>query len=159
MTGCKDIDDALHCKLMPNGLYEVGVRILSARPIKTQIVSLPSIQELLYFGEPDSYVSPPAWRVLCIGYSPLHSALLTLCVALSQSAHLKTQKGDFIPWSVSGCIIDIADVTNFVHPGTPLDEEASQRGTSVYMVERRIDMLPKPLTEGIYYYLWYPFLE
>jgi hypothetical protein len=60
MTGCKDIDDALHCKLMPNGLYEVGVRILSARPIKTQIVSLPSIQELLYFGEPDSYFSPPA---------------------------------------------------------------------------------------------------
>lgn len=43
---------------------------------------------------------------------------------------------------------DIADVTNFVHPGTPLDDEAAQRGTSVYLVERRIDMLPKPLTEG-----------
>lgn len=43
---------------------------------------------------------------------------------------------------------DIADVTNFVLAGTPLDEEASQRGTSVYLVERRIDMLPKPLTEG-----------
>lgn len=49
----------------------------------------------------------------------------------------------------SGHKIDIADVTNFVLPGSPLDEEASQRGTSVYMVERRIDMLPKPLTEGI----------
>ncbi|KAF3440890.1 hypothetical protein FNV43_RR19176 [Rhamnella rubrinervis] len=45
--------------------------------------------------------------------------------------------------------VHIADVTNFVHPGTPLDEEASQRGTSVYLVERRIDMLPKPLTEDI----------
>jgi hypothetical protein len=43
---------------------------------------------------------------------------------------------------------DIADVTNFVHPETPLDLEASERGTSVYLVERRIDMLPKPLTEG-----------
>lgn len=43
---------------------------------------------------------------------------------------------------------DIADVTNFVHSGTPLDDEATQRGTSVYLVERRIDMLPKPLTEG-----------
>lgn len=43
---------------------------------------------------------------------------------------------------------DIADVTNFVDPGTPLDDEATQRGTSVYLVERRIDMLPKPLTEG-----------
>ncbi|ONK57230.1 uncharacterized protein A4U43_C10F17940 [Asparagus officinalis] len=67
--GCKDIDDALHCTLLPNGNFEVGVHI--------------------------------------------------------------------------------ADVTNFVHPGTPLDEEASQRGTSVYLVERRIDMLPKPLTEDV----------
>uniref|UniRef100_A0A0D6QW77 Uncharacterized protein n=1 Tax=Araucaria cunninghamii TaxID=56994 RepID=A0A0D6QW77_ARACU len=45
--------------------------------------------------------------------------------------------------------VHIADVTSFVHPGTPLDEEASERGTSVYLVERRIDMLPKPLTEDI----------
>lgn len=45
--------------------------------------------------------------------------------------------------------VHIADVTNFVHPSTPLDDEAAQRGTSVYLVERRIDMLPKPLTEDI----------
>ncbi|XP_051124050.1 exosome complex exonuclease RRP44 homolog A [Andrographis paniculata] len=45
--------------------------------------------------------------------------------------------------------VHIADVTNFVHPGTPLDDEAAQRGTSVYLVERRIDMLPKPLTEDV----------
>ncbi|KAF2312515.1 hypothetical protein GH714_034930 [Hevea brasiliensis] len=67
--GCKDIDDALHCTMLPNGNFEVGVHI--------------------------------------------------------------------------------ADVTNFVHLGTPLDDEATQRGTSVYLVERRIDMLPKPLTEDI----------
>uniref|UniRef100_A0A7I4B4B4 Uncharacterized protein n=1 Tax=Physcomitrium patens TaxID=3218 RepID=A0A7I4B4B4_PHYPA len=67
--GCRDIDDALHCTLLPDGHYEVGVHI--------------------------------------------------------------------------------ADVTNFVLPNLPLDEEASQRGTSVYLVERRIDMLPKPLTEDI----------
>ncbi|KAG8073299.1 hypothetical protein GUJ93_ZPchr0006g45558 [Zizania palustris] len=45
--------------------------------------------------------------------------------------------------------VHIADVTNFVHPGTPLDEEATQRGTSVYLVGQRIDMLPKPLTEDV----------
>uniref|UniRef100_A0A6N2M422 Chitin-binding type-1 domain-containing protein n=1 Tax=Salix viminalis TaxID=40686 RepID=A0A6N2M422_SALVM len=67
--GCTDIDDALHCAMLPTGNFEVGVHI--------------------------------------------------------------------------------ADVTNFVHPGTPLDDEASKRGTSVYLVERRIDMLPKPLTEDI----------
>ncbi|KAH6837586.1 ribonuclease II family protein [Perilla frutescens var. hirtella] len=67
--GCRDIDDALHCTLLPSGHFEVGVHI--------------------------------------------------------------------------------ADVTNFVHPGTSLDDEAAQRGTSVYLVEKRIDMLPKPLTEDI----------
>ncbi|KAL3525159.1 hypothetical protein ACH5RR_013531 [Cinchona calisaya] len=45
--------------------------------------------------------------------------------------------------------VHIADVTDFVHSGTPLDDEAAKRGTSVYLVERRIDMLPKPLTEDI----------
>ncbi|KAI0530642.1 hypothetical protein KFK09_000189 [Dendrobium nobile] len=67
--GCKDIDDALHCSLLPNGNFDVGVHI--------------------------------------------------------------------------------ADVTNFVHPGTPLDKEAAQRGTCVYLVDRKIDMLPKILIEGI----------
>lgn len=28
-VGCKDIDDALHCTALPNGNYEVGVRILN----------------------------------------------------------------------------------------------------------------------------------
>ncbi|KAH6813852.1 ribonuclease II family protein [Perilla frutescens var. frutescens] len=46
-------------------------------------------------------------------------------------------------------LIDIADVTNFVHSGTSLDDEAAQRDTFVYLVEKRIDMLPKPLTEDI----------
>lgn len=27
-AGCKDIDDALHCTTLPNGNFEVGVRIL-----------------------------------------------------------------------------------------------------------------------------------
>ena len=27
-AGCKDIDDALHCTSLPNGNFEVGVRIL-----------------------------------------------------------------------------------------------------------------------------------
>ena len=64
--GCKDIDDALHARRLPNGNLEVGVHI--------------------------------------------------------------------------------ADVTHFVTPGTPLDEEAKDRGTSTYLVEQRLDMLPGLLT-------------
>lgn len=65
--GCKDIDDALHCKILPNGNLEVGVHI--------------------------------------------------------------------------------ADVTHFVLADLPLDLEASERCTTVYLVERRTDMLPGILTE------------
>ncbi|OMH85318.1 Exosome complex exonuclease RRP44 [Zancudomyces culisetae] len=63
--GCTDIDDALHCKKLPNGNYSVGVHI--------------------------------------------------------------------------------ADVTHFVRPNTAVDKEASNRCTTVYLVDRRIDMLPSVL--------------
>lgn len=67
--GCKDIDDALHCKILPNGNYEVGVHI--------------------------------------------------------------------------------ADVTHFVRPGSEIDREAARRCTTVYLVEKRTDMLPGLLTENL----------
>ena len=37
--------------------------------------------------------------------------------------------------------VHIADVTAFVAQGSPLDIEALHRGTSVYLVDRRLDML------------------
>ena len=67
--GCKDIDDALHCRILPNGNYEVGVHI--------------------------------------------------------------------------------ADVTHFVRPGSEIDREAARRCTTVYLVEKRTDMLPGLLTENL----------
>lgn len=38
--------------------------------------------------------------------------------------------------------VHIADVTHFVKPNTAMDDEASIRGTTVYLVDKRIDMLP-----------------
>ncbi|KAK6019890.1 RNB-like protein [Ostertagia ostertagi] len=67
--GCTDIDDALHCRPLDNGLLEVGVHI--------------------------------------------------------------------------------ADVTHFVRPGTAIDEEAASRGTTVYLCDRRIDMLPAMLSSNL----------
>nr|XP_026694724.1 DIS3-like exonuclease 2 [Ciona intestinalis] len=65
----RDLDDALHCKQLPNGTYEIGVHI--------------------------------------------------------------------------------ADVSYFVHPGTALDKVASERCTSVYLVQRVIPMLPRLLCEEL----------
>ncbi|KAK8809491.1 hypothetical protein WA158_000434 [Blastocystis sp. Blastoise] len=67
--GCKDIDDALHARKLPNGNYEIGVHI--------------------------------------------------------------------------------ADVAYYIKSGTPLDIEAASRSTSTYLVNRRLDMLPKILTEKL----------
>lgn len=67
--GCTDIDDALHCKVLPNGNFEVGVHI--------------------------------------------------------------------------------ADVTHFMRPATALDDEAAHRSTSVYLVQRRIDMIPTLLSTNL----------
>ncbi|KAL0275597.1 UNVERIFIED_CONTAM: hypothetical protein PYX00_003405 [Menopon gallinae] len=67
--GCTDIDDALHCRTLDNGNFEVGVHI--------------------------------------------------------------------------------ADVTHFIRPGNALDKEAALRATTVYLVDKRIDMVPELLSSNL----------
>ncbi|GMH41507.1 hypothetical protein BSKO_09417 [Bryopsis sp. KO-2023] len=66
------------------------------------------------------------------------------CTDIDDALHIKDLPNGNIEVGVH-----IADVTYFVKPETPLDFEACVRGTSVYLVQKRIDMLPKALTEDI----------
>jgi ribonuclease R len=59
---------------------------------------------------------------------------------------LSVRKLDNGLWEVG---VHIADVSYYVHPGSILDDEAYDRATSVYLVDRVVPMLPEKLSNGV----------
>ncbi|CAF1009743.1 unnamed protein product [Rotaria sp. Silwood1] len=66
------------------------------------------------------------------------------CTDIDDALHCRLlENGNF------ECGVHIADVTHFVRPNTALDLEARERGTTVYLTDRRIDMLPVLLSGNL----------
>lgn len=66
------------------------------------------------------------------------------CRDIDDALHCRVINGNHLEVGVH-----IADVTHFLHENTPMDDEARKRSTSVYLVDRRINMLPQLLTENL----------
>ncbi|KAK7197429.1 rrp44p-like protein [Novymonas esmeraldas] len=66
------------------------------------------------------------------------------CRDIDDALHCRVVHGNHLEVGVH-----IADVTHFLHESTAMDEEAAKRSTSVYLVDRRINMLPQLLTENL----------
>ncbi|OHT13332.1 RNB-like protein [Tritrichomonas foetus] len=66
------------------------------------------------------------------------------CVDIDDALHYKDLNDDECEVG-----IHIADVSYFVREGTAIDLEARERGTTVYLVEKRINMLPGLLSENL----------
>lgn len=45
--------------------------------------------------------------------------------------------------------VHIADVSHFIRPGNAMDREAASRATTVYLVDKRIDMVPELLSSNL----------
>ena len=56
------------------------------------------------------------------------------------------QKHFLFIWQVG---VHIADVSHFIRPGTAIDQEAANRSTTVYLTDRRIDMVPELLSSNL----------
>ncbi len=55
----------------------------------------------------------------------------------------RTERGGYEVW------VAIADVSAYVRPGTKIDEEARERGCSIYLPDRAIPMLPRALSSNL----------
>lgn len=66
------------------------------------------------------------------------------CTDIDDALHYRDIDGEFCEVGVH-----IADVSYYVKSGTALDQEAANRGTTVYLQDRRIDMIPALLSSNL----------
>ena len=75
----------------------------------------------------------------CMGHCALPG-----CTDIDDALHLRE-----LPNGNYEAGVHIADVSHFIRPGTAMDLEAAKRGTTVYLSNRRIDMVPELLSSNL----------
>jgi len=66
------------------------------------------------------------------------------CTDIDDALHVRS-----LPNGNYECGVHIADVSHFIRPGSLCDQEAAKRGTTVYLTNRRIDMVPAVLSGNL----------
>jgi len=138
----------------PQGHYVSTLGTAGEKQVETSVILLEhDIPTGDFSGEVLACLPPEGWAVDATKLEPYRRDLRHLpvmsidppgCRDIDDALHWRDLGNGH--WEVG---IHIADVTHYVSPGSPLDVEASNRSTSTYLVDRRLDMLPKMLTEKL----------
>lgn len=141
--------------MYPTGHYVRNLGNIGDKDVETEVLLIENdINTAPFSPAVHACVPPLPWKVTDadindpnradLRHLPICSVDPPGCKDIDDALHIrKLENGN---WELG---VHIADVTHFLHPGSAMDVEAASRATTTYLVQRRIDMLPKPLTEDI----------
>ena len=148
------IDDWPISSRYPLGHYLKTLGPIGDREVETEVILLEhSIPSNVFSQEVLACLPPPDWRITETNSRGREDLRENVCVVSIDPPGCKDIDDALHARDLSNGNIEvgihIADVTYYMKHGSALDKEACDRSTSTYLVDRRLDMLPKLLTENL----------
>jgi len=149
------IDSWPRASKYPQGHYVKSLGTIGDKDTENQVLLLEHDVPHLAFTDAVLNCLPPEGHAWQIPEEELHARkdLRSLdvcsvdppgCTDIDDALHYRDLDDEFCEVGVH-----IADVSYYVQPGTALDQEAANRGTTVYLCDRRIDMIPELLSSDL----------